>query len=72
MATYLISGGAGFLGSNLIGRLLIDENNKVVCLDNLLTGQEENIQEFIGKANFSFINHDIREPYESTEHFDYV
>jgi len=40
----LITGGAGFIGSNLVDRLL-EQNNKVICLDNFATGKRENLKE---------------------------
>lgn len=55
----LVTGGAGFIGSNLIGSLL-DSDNYVVCLDNLSTGKAENIREFKGHPRFRFIEGDIR------------
>ena len=58
MKKILVAGGAGFIGSHLIKRLL-KEGNYVICIDNLLTGQKENIQ---FKKNFKFINHDITNP----------
>ena len=61
MKTILIAGGAGFIGSNLCEKLLLD-NNKIICLDNLLTGNKANIQHLINQANFEFINHDIVDP----------
>ncbi len=57
----LVTGGAGFIGSNLIERLLL-QNNRVVCLDNLLTGKIENIEPFFKNNHFSFIQGDIRDP----------
>jgi UDP-N-acetylglucosamine 4-epimerase len=54
----LITGGAGFIGSNLCNRLL-EQNNKIVCLDNLSTGNERNILPFLGHKNFRFIKGDI-------------
>lgn len=54
----LVSGGAGFIGSHICERLLKD-NHFVICVDNLLTGREENIRKFEGNKNFLFINHDI-------------
>jgi len=59
MKTILITGGCGFIGSNLCKKLI--KNNKVICLDNLLTGKLENINEFINDPNFEYINHDIIE-----------
>ena len=54
----LVTGGAGFIGSNLCVYLL-QNNVKVTCLDNLITGKLENIEELISNANFKFINGDI-------------
>ena len=58
----LITGGAGFIGSHLCKRLL-DEGNKIICLDNLFTGSKENISNLIDNSNFEFVNHDITKPY---------
>ena len=58
----LVTGGAGFLGSNLCERLVKDPANHVYCLDNLQTGRTENIRELMGLPNFEFIRHDIVEP----------
>ena len=54
----LVTGGAGFIGSNLCAYLL-QNNIKVTCLDNLITGKLENIEELMSNANFKFINGDI-------------
>ncbi len=58
MQTALVAGGAGFIGSNLCERLL-DENYRVICIDNLITGSQENIDDFSKNKNFSFLNLDI-------------
>ena len=58
----LVTGGAGFLGSNLCKQLVKDPDNYIICLDNLQTGRMENIRELMGLPNFSFIEHDIVEP----------
>src|SRR5690554_524233 len=55
----LITGGAGFIGSNLCDSFL-QAGNKVICLDNLSTGNKENISHLISDGNFSFIEGDIR------------
>lgn len=55
----LITGGAGFIGSNLVSKLIVDKNNKIVVLDNLSTGSEKNIQEFLKFENFKFYKYDI-------------
>ncbi|MES0490568.1 MAG: UDP-glucuronic acid decarboxylase family protein [Leptospirales bacterium] len=58
--TVLIPGGAGFIGANLI-RKLLEENHKVIVWDNFYTGQESNLTEIISNGNFKLENHDIRE-----------
>ena len=58
MATAVITGGSGFLGSHLCDRL-INENIDVICIDNLLTGSLDNIQHLFGNKKFHFINHDV-------------
>ncbi|MDI1355070.1 MAG: SDR family oxidoreductase [bacterium] len=57
--SFLITGGAGFIGSNLIDFLLQNKAKRVRVLDNLSTGFEENIKEFISYSNFEFFNGDI-------------
>ena len=54
----LVTGGAGFIGSNLVGYLL-DNSIKVTVLDNLITGKAENLAEFNSNSNFKFIEGDI-------------
>ena len=61
MKTILVTGGAGFIGSNLCERLIID-GNYVICLDNLYTGNIKNIENLLNHKNFEFINHDIIYP----------
>ncbi|HOM41846.1 MAG TPA: NAD-dependent epimerase/dehydratase family protein, partial [Bacteroidales bacterium] len=56
----LVTGGAGFIGSNLIDSLLA-EGNYVVCLDNFSTGNRKNIKEFLNNKNFRLIEGDIRD-----------
>ena len=57
----LVTGGAGFLGSHLCNRL-VNEGNDVICLDNLFTGNTNNIRHLLGNPYFEFIRHDITEP----------
>ncbi|MFH1427602.1 MAG: NAD-dependent epimerase/dehydratase family protein [Patescibacteria group bacterium] len=56
----LVTGGAGFIGSHLCDELI--KENKVICLDNFLTGDEMNIDHLLSEPNFVFINHDITKP----------
>lgn len=55
----LVTGGAGFIGSNLI-KSLLEQDNQVICLDNLSTGKKENIEEFLLDKQFTFIQEDIQ------------
>jgi len=56
----LITGGAGFLGSHLCDRML-KEGHEVICMDNLLTGNMDNIAHLVGHEKFKFIKHDVTE-----------
>lgn len=56
----LITGGAGFIGSNLV-EYFLGNNNEVICLDNLSTGHKKNIAPFFDHPNFQFIEGDIRD-----------
>jgi dTDP-glucose 4,6-dehydratase len=58
METAVVTGGAGFLGSHLCDKLL-SEGFKVICLDNLITGNLENISHLSGNENFLFLKQDI-------------
>jgi len=55
---FLITGGAGFIGSNLC-EVLLDRGHKVCCLDDLSNGKQENVDLFIGNSNYNFIKGDI-------------
>jgi len=55
-----ITGGAGFLGSHLCDRM-IKEGHEVICMDNLLTGNMDNIGHLIGNEKFKFVKHDVTE-----------
>ncbi len=57
----LVTGGAGFIGSHLIDRLM-EKGHDVLCLDNFYTGSKNNILKWIGNPCFELIRHDITEP----------
>ena len=57
----LITGGAGFLGSHLCDRL-VAEGFRVVCVDNLLTGSDDNVAHLRENPNFTLLHHDVTEP----------
>lgn len=59
--TFLVTGGAGFIGSNLVEYLLQNGAGKVRVLDNLATGRRSNIEEFISNPAFEFLEGDIRD-----------
>src|SRR5215831_13830182 len=63
MRRILVTGGAGFLGSHLCETLLV-RGDEVLCMDNLLTGSERNIESFRSNPRFTFVRHDV------TRHID--
>ena len=72
--TLLITGGAGFIGSNLCEHFL-DIGHKVVCLDNFATGHRHNIEPFLNNPNFTLLEGDIRDLstcQEAVKNVDYV
>ena len=71
MKTILVTGGTGFLGSNLCIRL-IREGEKVICVDNNYTGRLSNVESIINHPNFTFIEHDICEPLEIEEKINQI
>lgn len=70
MPRTLVTGGAGFLGS-YICEYLLQKGHEVVCMDNLLTGAEDNIAHLDGKR-FSFVNHDVSKYIEIDGELDYI
>jgi len=73
-STILITGGAGFIGSNLC-EYFINKGHKVICLDNFATGHKYNLKDFINDANFNLIEGDIRnlmDCHNAVQGVDYV
>lgn len=71
MQTALIAGGAGFIGSHLSSSLL-NENFRVISVDNLITGDRKNINEFLQNPNFKFIEQNVSEKFVIDEKVDFV
>jgi dTDP-glucose 4,6-dehydratase len=67
----LVTGGAGFLGSHLCGRLLA-EGDRVICVDSLITGRRENIAHLAGEGRFEFVQADVTHPLEVAGPLDVV
>jgi len=71
---FLVTGGAGFIGSNLCERIL-ELGHEVVCLDDLSTGKKENVDEFLQNPGYTFVRGDIRDLktcLNATRQVDYV
>jgi len=71
MKTILIAGGAGFIGSNLC-EYLLKQNNRVICIDNLYTGNISNITHFQQNHNFLYIYHDVIKKIDIEENIDEI
>ncbi|QGG95828.1 UDP-glucuronic acid decarboxylase family protein [Actinomarinicola tropica] len=63
MARVVVTGGAGLIGSTLIGRLL-ERGDEVVCVDNLITGSWDNISAWVDAGEIEFVRHDVSTPFE--------
>ena len=70
MPRTLVTGGAGFLGSNLC-EYLLDKDHEVICMDNLITGSKQNISG-IKSSNFRFVNHNVSEFIKLDGDLDYI
>ena len=65
--SFLITGGAGFIGSHIVEYLMYHGAKKVRVLDNLLTGRIENLQPYLNHPNFEFIEGDINDLVPATK-----
>ena len=68
----VLTGGSGFIGSHLSKELLKNGENKLIVVDNLLTGNLDNIQDLLDHENATFIQHDVQDHIEIDEKVDYV
>ncbi len=71
MAIVLVTGGAGFIGSHLC-EFLLSKGFRVLCMDNLITGNKKNIEHLEINKNFAFISHDISKHISIEEKIDYI
>lgn len=69
--TILVTGGAGFIGSHLCEKL-INQGNRVICLDNFFTGSKENIKYFLKNKDFKLIKSDVTQPIKPKEKIDEI
>ena len=67
----LITGGSGFIGSHLV-ELFLNKKYKVIVLDNLITGNKNNIKPHLKNPDFKFVRHDISKPIKFKEKIDYI
>lgn len=71
MKTCLVTGGAGFIGSHIC-EVILSMGNRVICVDNLITGNELNIKHLKSNNNFSFAKHDIINFFDPKEKIDFI
>jgi UDP-glucuronate decarboxylase len=75
MQIVLVAGGAGFIGSHLCESLLND-NYKVICVDNFITSEKSNLEKLLGNPNFTFVEFDVTKPIQDlkleVQNIDYI
>jgi len=67
----VVTGGAGFIGSHLCERL-IKEGFKIICMDNLITGNMDNIRHLLSDKDFRFLRHNVTQYIDIRESVDYI
>ncbi|MFA5866576.1 MAG: UDP-glucuronic acid decarboxylase family protein [Actinomycetota bacterium] len=70
MGTVLVTGGAGFIGSHLCLKLL--QQNDVICVDSLISGNKQNLSAVFDEPGFTYIEHDITIPFDVGQNLDEV
>ena len=71
MKSILVTGGAGFIGSHLCKRL-VEEGNRVICLDNYFTGSKNFVHGLLKYPGFQLVEHDVTIPYKATSTIDEI
>lgn len=70
--TIIVTGGAGFIGSHLCEKLLEGGNDKVICVDNMITGKAENVKHLTKNPNLVFLRHDVSRPLKISGKIDRI
>ena len=71
MSKVIVTGGAGFIGFHLCKRLL-DEGHTVICIDNLISGSQDNVKPFEGNKNYTFLKYDVTSPLPQDLSADFI
>lgn len=71
MESALVTGGAGFIGSHLCESLL-ENDYKVICVDNLITGSKKNIEKLLNNPNFEFLEQDVTKSIDNLPDVDFI
>lgn len=72
MCDMQVTGGAGFVGSHLVDKLML-QGHEVTVADNFFTGRKRNVEHWVGHENFELLNHDIVNPlYLEGRSYDFV
>ena len=72
MKKILITGGAGMIGSNLVKKLLENENNHIIVLDNFFTSGTNNVRQFLNEERYELVERDVQLPFDYIEGIDEI